>query len=82
MGVLYWKDANSKLARQYFEAALQQKGSDDELATVLNSYGRFEFGLGNIEQAHNYLQQAVQVAKDDDLLSDCTINLSMIRRHV
>ncbi|CAF3299732.1 unnamed protein product [Rotaria socialis] len=82
MGMLYWKDAKSKLARQYFEAALQQKGSDDELATVLNSYGRFEFGFGNIQQALNYLQKAVQLAKDDELLSDCTKNLSMIREHV
>ncbi|CAF4935026.1 unnamed protein product, partial [Rotaria socialis] len=82
MGMLYWKDAKSKLARQYFEAALQQKGSDDELATVLNSYGRFEFGFGNIQQALNYLQKAVQLAKDDELLSDCTKNLSMVREHV
>lgn len=65
LGRIYLKDGEYESAREHFEAALQELGSKLERAILLNNYGLLEFQRENIEQACDYINQAVQLAEND-----------------
>ena len=82
IGRMHLKDGEYQSAQDNFEKALQQPGSAVEMATVWNNYGLLEFQRGNIEKACGYLEQAVQLAKNDACLSEFKRNHDAIRAHI
>jgi len=82
LGRMYLKDGEYLSAQEHFEAALRESGSDVERATVLNNYALLEFQRWNNEQAYEYVNQAVQLAKNDAYSSEFNHNLDVIRNHL
>jgi len=83
LGRTYLKDGEYESAREHFEAALQELGSKVERAIVLNNYGLLEFQRENIEQACDYINQAVQLAENDaSSYSEFRRNLDIILEHL
>jgi tetratricopeptide (TPR) repeat protein len=82
LGRMYLKDGEYESAQQHFQAALQEPGSEVERAAVLNNYGLLKFQRDNIEQACDYISQAVQLAEDDACCSEFKHNLDMISKHL
>ncbi|CAF3330441.1 unnamed protein product [Rotaria socialis] len=82
MGIQYWRKDDFDSAQNYFTKALKEHGPYNERAAVLNSYGLFQFELGNKEKACEYLQQAVDLAHDKVFLSEYQENLTAARKNL
>jgi tetratricopeptide (TPR) repeat protein len=79
---MYLKDGEYESAHEHFEAALQELGTKVERPIVLNNYGLLEFQRENIEQAYDYINQAVQLAENNASCSEFRRNLDIILEHL
>ena len=78
IGDVYQKTGDYITARDYFERALAETGTNIEKASVLNNYGLLEFQQSNYQEAHDYFNQAVQLAADDARVTDFKKNLTLV----
>jgi tetratricopeptide (TPR) repeat protein len=82
LGRTYLKDGEYESAQKYFEDALREPGSKIERAIVLNNYGLLEFQRRNNKQAYDYIDQALQLARNDARSSEFKHNLDSILKHL
>jgi tetratricopeptide (TPR) repeat protein len=71
------KQGNDKIARECFEKALKEPGSDVDKAVVLNNYGLLEFQCRDYNKAREHFEQAVQLAANDACITEFKMNLEL-----
>ena len=77
-GRCYLRDGRYQSAEENFQAALRESSSKIERATVLNNYALLEYRRGNVNQARDYLKEAVTLAINNSCVSEFKRNLDAI----
>jgi tetratricopeptide (TPR) repeat protein len=65
-----------------FEKALNEVGSETEIATVYNNLGLLEFGYGEYEESQKHFTKAVKLAKNHIWVTEFKKNLDMVNKHI
>jgi tetratricopeptide (TPR) repeat protein len=82
IGRQYQKKDDYESANNAYKKALDEPGSELEMATVYHNLGRLEFDEGKYEESRKYYNMAIARAKDHMCVTEFKKDLDIVNRYI